>query len=95
MPFVSNLWMSWSALTYMRENHTITSRLPSAATTFAILCALSGCQTLGLSAQEVTSPNGLDLIRGASDLNAAMTNTKPTMITDFQSRPNREPISTV
>ena len=74
MPFVSNLWMSWSALTYMRENHTITSRLPSAATTFAILCALSGCQTLGLSAQEVTSPNGLDLIRGASDLNAAMTN---------------------
>jgi hypothetical protein len=51
--------------------------LRAAAAMLAVMCLLSGCQTIGnkmgLSAEEVTSPKGVNLIADAAALNAAMT----------------------
>ena len=52
------------------------SRLRRAAAMFAVLWLLSGCQTIGnkmgLSAEEVSPPKGVDLISSAAALNTAM-----------------------
>ena len=61
---------------FLKENRIMKSRLRRAAAMFAVLWLLSGCQTIGnkmgLSAEEVSPPKGVDLISSAAALNTAM-----------------------